>query len=239
LLACYQTFLGHDLPGQLVALQGLAGLLQAERLPPETSDLLGRIVSITRRLDALVRRVADLGRIDREPPFGPAVPLAELVQEAAAEVRCTGGSGLTLECTVSGTVSVVKLSRRLCHGVLVQLLRNSAQAALTTRPLHVEVQAEKYPPAFPEWALAVTVADNGRGIAADQAARLFVPLAPGSGAVPRDNTGDGAGLGLFLVRQVVAHWSGAIQVRSEPGQGTAITLLLPPAALPGNDGTHR
>jgi signal transduction histidine kinase len=219
LLACYQSFLGHDLPGQLVALQGLARLLllQSASLPAETVDLLGRLAGITQKVDALVRRVADLGRIQREPPFGPPVSLADVVGAAAAEVRCTG---LSLECALAGDVSTLPLSRRLFHQVLVQLFRNAAQAALTGSVGHVEVQGQKHPSAFPGWSCAIQVRDQGRGLTAEQLPRLFLPLVQSSVAE------GGIGLGLFQVRQIVGHWQGGLHVWSEPGQGTAFTLVL-------------
>jgi two-component system, OmpR family, sensor histidine kinase SenX3 len=229
LVACYQTFLGHDLPGQLVALQALARLLEAdtESVSPEARELLGRIASLTRRLDTLTRRIAALGQVSREPAYGPPVRVSDLVEEAVAEV---GVGGLRIEYSISGNLSQLLVSRRLFHRALVQLLRNAAQAALTTQPPRVEVQCHDKPVDFPEWSVAVRICDNGRGINTESAQRLFVPLAPAIGSAPDGTARDG--LGLALVQQIVAHWGGAIHVHSRPMNGTTFTLLLPPAALP-------
>jgi signal transduction histidine kinase len=59
------------------------------------------------------------------------------------------------------------------------------------------------------------IADDGREMPPEMIRRLGEPLA-----------GDGPGPGLFLVRELVAGWGGALHVRSEPGYGTAVTVLF-------------
>lgn len=39
--------------------------------------------------------------------------------------------------------------------------------------------------------------------------------------------GDGAGLGLFIVRTLVEEHGGRVEITSEPGHGTALTVFLP------------
>lgn len=41
-----------------------------------------------------------------------------------------------------------------------------------------------------------------------------------------DRATGGLGLGLFVVRQLVAGWKGALRIRSEPGRGTTVTFLV-------------
>jgi len=72
------------------------------------------------------------------------------------------------------------------------------------------------------------VRDNGRGLSPERLPRLFEPFAS---VFSEDSEDAGPGLGLFLVRQLVAGWGGAIRVRSESGRGTTFTLLVPDAAL--------
>jgi signal transduction histidine kinase len=65
----------------------------------------------------------------------------------------------------------------------------------------------------------VRVADDGCGIAAEHQARIFEPffgLRQG-----------GTGLGLFLSLNFVRRWGGDILVKSAPGQGSVVELVLP------------
>src|SRR5262245_56570962 len=99
LVAAYQAFTGHELANQLVPLQGFARLLLLSApasLDPESLDILARMATLTRQIEALARRMADLGRLLREPPFGPRLAISEVAREAVAEVCCrSAASALT------------------------------------------------------------------------------------------------------------------------------------------------
>jgi signal transduction histidine kinase len=239
LLECYQTFLGHELPNLLVPLQAFCRLLlpppgspaqEKTGFGPETRTLLEQVANLAAGVDGLVRRVAELGRLCREPPLGPPISLLDVVREAAAEVHCTG---TPFDCVPSPDLPVVNLSRRLLQQVFVQLFRNAAQAAPNPgTPVRVEVEGAVDPPAFPAWGVAVSIRDNGRGLSGSRAAQLFQPFNPSAGGPPGTRS---TALGLFLVRHILTRWAGAVLVRStlenRPTTGgsteTTFTLLLP------------
>lgn len=72
-------------------------------------------------------------------------------------------------------------------------------------------------------AVLVEVADTGPGVPAEEVETVWQELARGRGAVGLP----GSGLGLALVRVVVARHGGTSTLRSEPGVGTVVTLRLP------------
>src|SRR5207253_9653137 len=87
LLACYQKALGHELPNQLVAVQGLLRLLDAEaghRLDADDRALLQRVIALAQRAHGLVNELAELSRAGREQPPAGGADLAEAAREAAA-----------------------------------------------------------------------------------------------------------------------------------------------------------
>ena len=100
--------------------------------------------------------------------------------------------------------------------VLIHLLRNAAQAAVADRPLRIDVAVR-----VNSAGVRIQVTDNGRGLSPERCRRLFEPF-PGN-----DGTSAGNGLGLFLVGQLVRSCGGSVQVESELGRGTTMTVLLP------------
>jgi signal transduction histidine kinase len=239
LLACNQFVLGHELPNRLVVIQAFSRLLMEQygpALDDEGRTMLERVATSAQRVDELARRLADIGRLCREldaeaPPetAGPRLrtALAEVAREAVAEVNLMF-TGQPVEYHLEEELPVLFVARRALHQVLVQLLRNAAQASVPARPLRVEVGAASGAAGPEFW-----VRDNGRGLPEDQAQRLFGAFSSHGpvGGLPASTTG-GQGLGLFLVRQVVARWGGGLRVRSEPEQGTTVTVLLPSSFLP-------
>jgi two-component system, NtrC family, sensor kinase len=122
--------------------------------------------------------------------------------------------------------------------VLVNLLVNAAQAFGITAPPPASGDArddddDDLTP-VPEnrirvWlhqdprGVLVEVSDNGPGIPTSMQKRLFEPF------FTTKPSGEGTGLGLFISRSIVEAHGGNISVRSEPGQGTTFSLVLPQA----------
>jgi signal transduction histidine kinase len=71
--------------------------------------------------------------------------------------------------------------------------------------------------------VSLTVADDGRGIAAEDMGNLFTPF------FTRKKTGSGMGLGLAVCHGIVTAHGGEIRVASEVGRGTRVTVVLPVA----------
>lgn len=70
----------------------------------------------------------------------------------------------------------------------------------------------------------IQINDTGSGIAPENLAKLFLP------DFTTKPVGKGTGLGLSSVREMLEKHSGKIEIRSEPGRGTQVTILLPAAS---------
>lgn len=103
---------------------------------------------------------------------------------------------------------------------LLNLLDNACQF---TRDGTVTLSAERFERDGEQW-VRYSVTDTGVGFPAAQAGRLFQPFAQG---LPANSNRRGAGLGLTLVGHYVAMLGGDIEVASETGHGTRMTLTLP------------
>src|SRR5207244_4111306 len=96
--------------------------------------------------------------------------------------------------------------------VVVNLVRNAAQASAPTGEVAVIVDQR-------DGQALVQVRDQGSGMPPEVLARLGEPF-----FTTKER---GSGLGLGISRRVVDEHGGRLEVQSQPGQGTSVTVLLP------------
>lgn len=116
--------------------------------------------------------------------------------------------------------------RDLLYLVLSTLIKNALLALRSAAPaapiLHIALARATPAPGLPPQAV-VRVHDNGPGIAPEVLARLTHE------PVTRSSHSGGSGMGLLFCQRVMISLGGTIELRSEPGQGTTVTLFFPSA----------
>lgn len=158
------------------------------------------------RLDAIARAFSRFGAPPAEAGPLERQDVTEIVREVA-QLYALGG----VEVRVAAPGSVRALTRRdELKEVLVNLLENSRNAG--AREIVVEVASRAEGGAY------VRVRDDGVGIAPEDLSRIFEPHF--------STTTSGTGLGLAICRRLVRSWGGTIEVESEPGRGTVVSLEL-------------
>ena len=106
-------------------------------------------------------------------------------------------------------VSVSNLNR-----ALLALVNNAAQAVEANGKIIMRTtQLQRH--------VRIDVIDNGCGIAEDKLTAIFNPF------YTTQNIGDGAGLGLYMAKNIAESHGGALSVSSKEGQGTVLTMILP------------
>ncbi|HRZ86323.1 MAG TPA: ATP-binding protein [bacterium] len=98
--------------------------------------------------------------------------------------------------------------------VFMNILVNAAHAIEKYGKISIRTRDE-------EGAVAVEIADNGRGIAPEHMASIFKPF------FTTKEAGKGTGLGLSISKGIVEKHGGTIEVASEPGKGTTFVIRLP------------
>jgi signal transduction histidine kinase len=218
LLLVLQKALGHELPNQLIAVQGLARVLDlesGERLSAEGREYLTRLSAAAQRTHEFIRALADLVRAVRTAPPDQPTSVSDVARQTIAELKqLFPGRGIDYHLPQAELLLSVPAAG--LRQVFLHLLRNALQAASPERSPRVEVGARETAEGVEFW-----VADNGRGLSAEAQQRLFEPFV-------RSLAGAGGiGLGLNLVRILVESWSGRLRVDSNPGQGSTFTVYVP------------
>jgi signal transduction histidine kinase/DNA-binding response OmpR family regulator len=212
----------HELRSPLTSIKGFVELL--ERTPDLSArqrEFVDIILRSTDRLVDLVNDLLDVARIEadrvelnRRPiDVGEEVrEVAELMGPRIAEKR------QRLELGVAPALPAALADASRVRQIVANLLTNAHMYTSEGGELKVTVTAKR------KW-IEIVVADNGRGMSADEVARVFERFYRG-----QDGNGartPGTGLGLSIVKSLVDLQDGEIEVDSEPGKGTKFTVLLP------------
>ena len=225
-------FLGlvsHELRSPLTALQLQLELLRRDR----SGALSDRHTAIVERMNRATTRLIELvdtllhfarlqsGRMDLQ--LGD-VDLDAIADEVVHELHpAAQQKGLTLTATRAGgphaAVRALRSDPRLVRLVLVNLVTNAIKFT-REGSVQVEIAAE-------EEHHLLTVRDTGPGIAPEDRVRIFQPFEQVESVAQKHTPG--VGLGLTLVREMVAALAGTIELRSEVGRGTTFVVRLPDA----------
>ncbi len=215
----FLAVLGHELRNPLAPILTAVELLARH---PEAERERQVIERNTRHLARLVDDLLDISRVTRGQMDlkKESVSLASVLERAADLVMpAVTRFGHTLEVGSAEDSWLEGDPVRLVQ-IFGNLLNNSAK--FTAAGGRIQVLVELAPER-----VAVTVKDNGRGIARPAIGRIFEPFVQVEG---EDRRRGGLGLGLAIVRDLVARHGGNISVTSDgPGHGSAFRVELPRA----------
>lgn len=162
----------------------------------------------------------------------PALPVANLATELLANhnlLAALAGPAITLTVDVEGGASPVRLTGEDLTRVLVNLVKNAAEAM--PRGGRIEIDLRQIPAsAGAAESLSLTVADSGPGIAQEVLEKVFA-----SGYTTRLRAGEGKsgwtaahrGLGLSIARSIVESAGGRIFAGNRPSGGACFEIELP------------
>lgn len=222
----------HDLRTPLTAISGYAEALE-DGAVVDTSGAGAIIGSHAERLERLVGDLLDLAKLDANRfrlDLRP-VELSVVSGRTVAGLAATAaGDGVTIEQRVDAEATVLADPDRLAQ-VIANLVDNATTFA--AERVLVAITVEPSPPASgagdqeaePVASARLTVADDGPGFAPEDLPYVFDRLYTGS-ARPR-RAENSTGLGLSIVRELVAAMGGTVRAGNGADGGAAIDLWLP------------
>ena len=212
----------HELRTPLAAILGYVETLResAESLDSPTSQkFLGIMEREGQRLQSLISDLMSLSRVEAEKHDLPQniLQLASLVDRAARDAAGSANADrLILEITDNLTV---RGDQHQMEQVVRNLVENALKYGAQNTPVHVTLDISRNG----EARLAVT--DQGDGIAPEHVPHLtrrFYRTDPG-----RSRASGGTGLGLAIVKHIVERHRGRLDIQSQLGVGTSVTVRLP------------
>jgi two-component system, OmpR family, sensor histidine kinase QseC len=213
----------HELRTPLAALKVQAQVALRAQTPGSQQHALAQVVAGVDRMTYLVEQLLTLARVDparREiaPPLDPAEIIASVCAELLPQARRQGQS-LTVDaapgCTIAVTAAWLQIALR---NLVDNALRYAGEGA------RIEVRLARSGSAC-----AITVADDGPGVAPALRSRLSARFVRG------EVEGEGCGLGLSIVARIAALSQAQLELgdglpRADGGYGFAATLRFGSAA---------
>jgi signal transduction histidine kinase len=222
------TFLSHvsyELRTPLTTIIGFSDLLAEPPIGPlagKQKEYLEDIRTSSSKLLAVINDILDLATIDAgalELKLGP-VPVRDIAEAAQLGVRDRlAKAGLTLDIQVAPDLDVITADRQRMTQVLFHLLSNAIGFSPEGSVITLACRREDGMTAF-------AVQDQGVGIPEEYQASVFGRFESRS----QGSKHRGVGLGLAIVKSLVELHGGQIRLRSAPGVGTTVTVLIPEGA---------
>jgi two-component system, cell cycle sensor histidine kinase and response regulator CckA len=206
----YAEILRHDLVGQPEHVESVEGIISAA----------GRAGGLTRQLLAFARKI----RHEQE-----VVDVATLVREVAELLRHTLDRRIVLDLDLESHPATVLGDPGQLENALLNLALNARDAMPDGGTLRIRVETlapfprQSSPEVAHGW-IKIEISDTGVGMTEDVRARAFEPF------FTTKPIGAGTGMGLSAVWGTVTSHRGRVELSSQPGQGTTVTLFLPRCA---------
>ncbi|MGY1917056.1 sensor histidine kinase [Blastococcus sp. SYSU DS0973] len=216
----------HELRTPLTSIRGFAELYRqgAVRSEEDVARLMQRIEAEGGRMGLLVEDLLLLARMDQQRPLAMApVDLAAVAGDAVHDARAVQPDrpiSLHLDESLTDVPVVLGDESRLR-----QVVGNLVTNALTHTPPGTRVQVSVAQDPADADTLLLRVADDGPGMAADDAARAFERFYRADAS--RTRAAGGTGLGLAIVSSLAAAHGGSASLATAPGAGLAVTVRLP------------
>lgn len=216
--------MSHELRTPLNSILGFAQLLDMDSHPGQKAHV-GHILRAGQHLLKLINEVLDIARIEagRMPLNIESVHVASAIQEAMTLVSPMAAAAEIQLAPLPALPSCqgVLADRQRLTQVLLNLLSNAIKYNWPQGQVSVEVKVDKQ-------RVAVSVCDNGKGIAQDRFDQLFKPFE----RLETNPNVEGSGLGLALSKSLLEMMNGSLTVQSQPGTGSRFTFELPAVMVP-------
>jgi signal transduction histidine kinase len=211
----------HELRTPLASINTAAFLLKRPEISPDQrTQIAETIQSEAGRLSEMVSSFLDLARLEsgRSQFKVKPVDLKKIITETIDIMQGTASEkGLKLEKSIQEPLPLVEGDSDKLLQVGINLVSNAIKYNRPNGKVTVGAKADKDQVYF-------YVADTGLGMLPEHVESLFTRFyrVPGS-----ENVAQGTGLGLTIVKKIVEGHGGQIDVKSEVGSGTTITVILP------------
>ncbi|MEK9662265.1 MAG: ATP-binding protein, partial [Alphaproteobacteria bacterium] len=226
----FLAHMSHELRTPLNAILGFSEILKLEmhgklgdaRYAEYVDDIHGSGALLL----ALINDILDLSRIEagKIDLYDRDIDVSAVIEESLRFLRERAARrGVAIRVGENNPGMALFADERLVKQMLLNLLSNAVKFTPPDGVIRVFTAIDE------DGSLRIDVADTGIGIAPDDIERVRKPFAQAHNVWHK--TGEGTGIGLYLVDSLIQAHGGSMSIASELGAGTIVTLRFPASRL--------
>jgi signal transduction histidine kinase/ActR/RegA family two-component response regulator len=220
--------IAHEFNNLLTPILGYAEILRNKLAPNnETHDYINEIYDASKKAKDIIEQILVFSRLDNGKSKYKSLQVNSLLVETLNLVRSTITPNIEVVYYDKADNCFIMANRVQIHQVILNLCTNAFHAmkytgGTLTVSLDIGEKEETYDTVYnAEGYVRITISDTGHGMNKETLARIFDPF------YTTKPTGEGTGLGLFIVQGIIRNHKGFITVESEVGQRSTFKVYLP------------
>ncbi len=213
----------HELRTPMSSIHGITEILQGQKIKDKAKrgELLGLMACETSRLSRLLHNILDFAKIEQNVKsydFQRA-EIGPIIEEAVKLFRYRLGSeGFVLKTHFPGHPIYLKIDRDAVMQALTNLIDNAIKYSPDEREINIRLVEEgKH--------IEIQVEDKGLGISPEEQERIFEEFYRTANA--SQHSTKGVGLGLKIIKHIMAVHKGDVKIESQPNKGSIFALIFP------------
>jgi len=222
--------IAHDLNNVLSTISGYAEMMQDDLPPGSPAEIdAGKILTGVSKAKLLTGELLALGKYNAHPEKASDVPW--ILQETIDFVKAGLPDNIIIKTDTQSAVPMVQAQPVILFRIFLNIIKNAIRSmeekgGTLTLKIHF-LTAENVKNMFynifePNGCVIVAFGDTGTGMEPEVINRIFDPY--------YTDKPDGTGLGLMVVRRLIADIRGEITVESKVNEGSEFTVYLPAVA---------
>jgi len=219
--------MSHELRTPLNSIIGFSQMLEAQTFGPlgsdENKEYVEFIHSSANHLHRVIGDILDLSKIEagEDSLDEEEIEIHDLVEEALQLVSDRKSNpNLTFPVDLQAKIPHLYADRLKVLQILLNLLSNAVKFTPGEGVVTTKAQLNE------EGSFQLIVSDNGQGIKREDIKRVMEPFGQAGETYTRSH--GGSGLGLALVNSLMSLHDGRVDIESELGEGTIVTVTFPP-----------
>lgn len=207
----------HDLKSPIASILGLTFIGKLELAEPKAHEFMGLIENRTKKLDAIISGILNLARSKKFDVKIEEVNFNKLIEETINDIQFARGASSIKLNYANDPDNIFRSDYHKMKIVMNNLIANAVKYHNLEQPEpKIDITFQR----LDDDHVQICVADNGRGIPEASLPKVFDMFYRAT------STGDGTGLGLYIVREALEKIKGKISVTSTYGKGSTFTVII-------------